>query len=131
MGRRALTEMQHRRLISRNPKLRPLQWVVQRRNPLVFVRGKVRHADHKTIALDGWHQVLMNTERSRWPCGTWRLLTDNFNRGRRTSVTAAHIYGVRGVGVSACLAVNQEVRVRVPSDTPVMRKGGPHRRADD
>ena len=57
-----LTEMQHRRLISRNPKLRNLQWVVQRRNPLVFVRGKVRHADHKTIVLDGWHQVLMNTE---------------------------------------------------------------------
>ncbi|MHB0961360.1 MAG: hypothetical protein ACYC0X_22050 [Pirellulaceae bacterium] len=57
-----LTEMQHRRLISRNPKLRNLQWVVQRRNPLVFVRGKVRHADHMTIVLDGWHQVLMNTE---------------------------------------------------------------------
>ena len=57
-----LTEAQHRRLISRNPKLRNLQWVVQRRNPLVFVRGKVRHADHKTIVLDGWHQVLMNTE---------------------------------------------------------------------
>ncbi len=57
-----LTEMQHRRLISRNPKLRNLQWVVQRRNPLVFVRGKVRHADHKSIVLSGWHQVLMNTE---------------------------------------------------------------------
>ena len=57
-----LTEMQHRRLISRSPKLRNLQWVVQRRNPLVFVRGKVRHADHKTIVLEGWHQVLMNTE---------------------------------------------------------------------
>jgi hypothetical protein len=27
------------------------------------------------------------------------------------------IYGVRGVGAAACLAVNQEVRVRVPSDT--------------
>lgn len=57
-----LTEMQHRRLVSRHPKLRNLQWVVQRRNPLVFVRGKVRHADHKTIVLSGWHQVLMNTE---------------------------------------------------------------------
>ncbi len=57
-----LTEMQRRRLISRNHKLRNLQWVAQRRNPLVFVRGKVRHPDHKTIVLDGWHQVLMNTE---------------------------------------------------------------------
>lgn len=33
-----------------------------RRNPSVFVRGKIRHADHKTITLDDWHRVLMNTE---------------------------------------------------------------------
>jgi hypothetical protein len=57
-----LTEAQYRKLISRKPKLRSLQWVTQRRNPGVFVRGKVRHADHKTIVLNGWHQVLMNTE---------------------------------------------------------------------
>ncbi len=56
-----LTATQHRQLISRQPKLRHLHWVAQRRNPLVFVRGKVRHADHKTIVLPGW-QVLMNTE---------------------------------------------------------------------
>ena len=57
-----LTESQYRRLINRQPKLRNLRWLAQRRNPLVFVRGKVRHADHKTIVLNGWHQVLMNTE---------------------------------------------------------------------
>lgn len=57
-----LTEVQHRQLISRKPELRHLHWVVQRRNPSVFVRGRVRHPDHKTIVLDGWHQVLMNTE---------------------------------------------------------------------
>jgi hypothetical protein len=57
-----VTEAQYRKLISRKPELRNLQWVSQRRNPGVFVRGKVRHADHKTIVLDGWHQVLMNTE---------------------------------------------------------------------
>jgi hypothetical protein len=57
-----LTETQYRKLISRNPKLRNLQWVTQRRNPGVFVRGKIRHADHKTIILNDWHQVLMNTE---------------------------------------------------------------------
>ena len=57
-----LTEAQYRKLISRKPKLRKLGWVAQRRNPGVFVRGKVRHADHKTIVLDGWHHVLMNTE---------------------------------------------------------------------
>ncbi len=42
--------------------MRHLHWVTQRRNPTVFVRGKIRHADHKTIVLNGWHQVLMNTE---------------------------------------------------------------------
>ena len=30
--------------------------------PGVYVRGRVRHADHTTITLHGWHQVLMNTE---------------------------------------------------------------------
>ena len=33
-----------------------------RRNPGVYVRGRVRHADHATITLHGWHRVLMNTE---------------------------------------------------------------------
>jgi hypothetical protein len=32
------------------------------RNPQVFVRGRIRHPDHKTIVLSDWHQVLMNTE---------------------------------------------------------------------
>jgi hypothetical protein len=26
------------------------------------VKGRIRHPDHKTIELAGWHQVLMNTE---------------------------------------------------------------------
>jgi hypothetical protein len=57
-----LTEREYRRLISRRPELRGLHWVVQRRNPNVYVRGKVRHADHKTIVLPEWRMVLMNTE---------------------------------------------------------------------
>lgn len=57
-----LTPRQYEVLISRKPKLRNLNWITQRRNPQVFVRGKVRHADHKTIVLNDWHQVLMNTE---------------------------------------------------------------------
>lgn len=28
----------------------------------VFVRGTIRHADHATITLNGWHRVVMNTE---------------------------------------------------------------------
>jgi hypothetical protein len=37
-------------------------WRVMKRNPKVYVRGRVRHSDHATIALDGWHEVFMNTE---------------------------------------------------------------------
>lgn len=37
-------------------------WRVMRRNPKVYVRGRVRHADHRTVTLEGWHQVLSNTE---------------------------------------------------------------------
>jgi hypothetical protein len=37
-------------------------WRVMRRDARVFVRGRIRHSDHKTIILRGWHEVLMNTE---------------------------------------------------------------------
>lgn len=33
-----------------------------RRDAAVYVKGRVSHADHATITLDGWHQVVMNTE---------------------------------------------------------------------
>ena len=32
------------------------------RNAGVYVRGQVRHVDHATIELVGWHRVVMNTE---------------------------------------------------------------------
>lgn len=37
-------------------------WNRMVRDAHVFVRGTVRHPDHKTIFLDGWHEVFMNTE---------------------------------------------------------------------
>ncbi|HET6180778.1 MAG TPA: hypothetical protein VFE61_27920 [Candidatus Sulfotelmatobacter sp.] len=37
-------------------------WRVLRRNPKVYVRGRVRHPDHATVILDGWHEVFSNTE---------------------------------------------------------------------
>jgi hypothetical protein len=57
-----LTATQYGKLLSRKPEARNWQWSVLRRNPQVYVRGRVRHSDHKTIELNGWHQVLMNTE---------------------------------------------------------------------
>ena len=37
-------------------------WRVMIRNPAVYARGPVRHADHATITLPFWHRVMMNTE---------------------------------------------------------------------
>jgi hypothetical protein len=33
------------------------------RDPELFARGTVRHPDHATITLHGWHRVVMNTEQ--------------------------------------------------------------------
>ncbi len=57
-----LTENEYRNYLREHPDARNIHWAAQRRNPNVFVRGRVRHTDHKTIYLDGWHQVHMNTE---------------------------------------------------------------------
>ena len=32
-------------------------------NPEVYAKGTVRHPDHATVHLTGWHRVLMNTEQ--------------------------------------------------------------------
>ena len=50
------------RLIARKPEASRWRWRRMVRDPRLFVRGSVRHADHKTVVLDGWHRVLMNTE---------------------------------------------------------------------
>lgn len=57
-----VTVKEHRSILTANPKAKGWDWQTMRRNPGVYVRGRVRHADHKTIVLHGWHQVLMNTE---------------------------------------------------------------------
>lgn len=57
-----LTTQQYRKLIAAQPAKRHLPWQTQVRNPDVYVRGRVRHPDHATVRLQGWHRVLMNTE---------------------------------------------------------------------
>lgn len=57
-----LDTRQYQRLLSRDPDARHQDWRTMRRNMRVFARGRVRHPDHATIHLDGWHEVLMNTE---------------------------------------------------------------------
>ena len=39
-------------------------WQQMVRDPELYAKGKVRHPDHKTIVLHGWHRVLMNTEHA-------------------------------------------------------------------
>jgi hypothetical protein len=53
---------EYRLILTANPRAKSWGWQTMRRNAGVFVRGRIRHADHDTIVLHGWHQVLMNTE---------------------------------------------------------------------
>jgi hypothetical protein len=38
-------------------------WMRMVRDPELYAKGTVRHPDHATIHLAGWHRVLMNTEQ--------------------------------------------------------------------
>jgi hypothetical protein len=58
-----LPEAQYKLLLTSTPKAKTWGWRVMRRNPTVFVKGRIRHADHATIILQHWHRVLMNTEQ--------------------------------------------------------------------
>ena len=58
-----LKDAQYRRLLQHDSKAARLSWRVMRRNPTAYVRGKVRHPDHKTVVLPYWHQVAMSDER--------------------------------------------------------------------
>ncbi len=60
--RAMLTDAQFRMQVRSGRIKNASEWVDQRMTTLVYVRGKVRHADHKTIELKGWHRVAMNAE---------------------------------------------------------------------
>jgi len=59
-----LREQAYRILLQRDRQAARLDWRSMRRNPTVYARGKVRHADHKTVVLPGWHQVALNAEHT-------------------------------------------------------------------
>ena len=40
----------------------PTGWRLMKRNPTAYARGSIRHADHATIRLNGWHRIFMNAE---------------------------------------------------------------------
>jgi hypothetical protein len=57
-----VTEKEYKGILARDKKAKGWGWRVMRRNPQVFVKGRIRHADHATVTLHGWHRVLLNTE---------------------------------------------------------------------
>lgn len=57
-----LTPAEYKGILAGNSKAKSWGWRTMRRNPGVYVRGRIRHADHKTVMLHIWHRVLMNTE---------------------------------------------------------------------
>lgn len=57
-----LTQSEFNAFMSRKPEAKNWHWATMRRNPLVYVKGRIRHMDHATIVLHDWHRVLMNTE---------------------------------------------------------------------
>lgn len=58
-----LLEREYKELVRKNPQKKKDVWNVMKRNARVFVRGKIKHPDHKTLDLgDRWHEVQMNLE---------------------------------------------------------------------
>lgn len=57
-----VTEAQYKSILASSPKAKGWGWRTMKRNPGVYVKGRIRHADHATITLHRWHRVLMNTE---------------------------------------------------------------------
>jgi len=56
-----MEEGQYKALVTAKPHLKR-SFRLMRRDAAVYVKGKVRHPDHKTITLHDWHEVQMNTE---------------------------------------------------------------------
>lgn len=59
---RGVTPTEYTHLLNTNPQAKGWDWRTMRRDASVYARGRVWHPDHKTIVLDGWYRVLMNTE---------------------------------------------------------------------
>ncbi len=59
-----LTESEYAEYLAENRDAKNWNWRVMTRDAEVYVRGRVRHPDHATVVLNGWHQVLPNEEVS-------------------------------------------------------------------
>ena len=60
---KVLSQAEYNTAMETNPeRMRGQSWRVMVRNANVYARGAVRHADHSTVWLEGWHRVFMNAE---------------------------------------------------------------------
>jgi hypothetical protein len=50
------------KLLRDRPRAKTWNWRRMQRNAMAYVKGQIRHPDHKTIGLQVWHRVVMNTE---------------------------------------------------------------------
>jgi hypothetical protein len=61
-GRTVLSAFQYESRVRAGKIRNAAEFLAQRMTTEVYVRGKVRHADHKTIVLKEWYRVAMNAE---------------------------------------------------------------------
>lgn len=52
----------YNRLLRSDKDAKSYGWRVMTKDAAVYVKGRISHADHATITLNGWHRVVMNTE---------------------------------------------------------------------
>lgn len=64
-GSVSISEGEYQRRMRYNRLTKNESWRPMVENPIVHVRGWVKHPDHKTIILHGWHRVEPNTEETQ------------------------------------------------------------------
>ncbi len=57
-----VSQDRYHQILASNPDARRWNWQARGIAAGVYVRGCIRHPDHKTITLHGWHRVEMNME---------------------------------------------------------------------
>ena len=70
-----LPEREYLDFLRAHPDARSWGWRAWRRDMKNYVWGRVTHPDHRTVVLDGWHRVEMNTE-DRTAAGRQLLFLD-------------------------------------------------------
>jgi len=59
---RGMTDKERNKLFQTYPKTRELKWTPMVKDMTLYVKGTIRHPDHKTLKLKRWHKVVVNGE---------------------------------------------------------------------